>query len=329
MEDSDKQSVDLWTVLQDYLKYIKHDRTRVSLEDYVAASKAHRDSFVNAILHGGAGYLTIVIGLLSGLCELAKAIAIPLAPKFCQGLTCTSGWNAYTKTGPLVMAFMGISVLVIFSIFQFIGIEKYKARRSLPAKFPSYGCSLANVTISCLFATILMSVSIHLFILDLKMTWPHCLLSIAICTIRTSSVLPISIQVRKRQKNLILPLRILIALLLPFLLGCLLYVSPFSPRTVDSGYSTVVLELQLPFLLFWLGLVGSSEISIWKNGKRKKSDSIRSSKDAQNDLRTPEEWFVRALGYDVFIFCSLFCLLIVAVAGAAPLFVLIDTIPSL
>lgn len=329
MEDSDKQSVELWTVLQDYLKYIKHDRTRVSLEDYVAASKAHRDSFVGAILHGGAGYLTIVIGLLSGLCELAKAIAVPLAPKFCQGLTYTSGWSAYTKTGPLEMAFMGISVLAIFSIFQFIGIEKYKARRSLPAKFPSYGCSLGNVTISCLFAIILMSVSIHLFLLDVKNTWLHCLLSIAICAIRTSSVLPIAIQVRKRQKNLILPLRILIALLLPFLLGCLLYVSPFRPRTVDSGYSTVVLALQLSFLLFWLGLVGSSEISIWKNGKRKKSDSIRSSKDAQNDLRTPEEWFVRALGYDVFIFCSLLCLLIVAIAGAAPLFVLIDMIPSL
>ena len=54
MEDSDKQSIELWTVLQDYLKYIKHDRTRVSLEDYVVTSKAHRDSFVGAILHGGA-----------------------------------------------------------------------------------------------------------------------------------------------------------------------------------------------------------------------------------------------------------------------------------
>lgn len=174
-----------------------------------------------------------------------------------------------------------------------------------------------------------MSVSIHLFLLDLKKTWPHCLLSIAICTIRTSSVLPIAIQVRKRQKNLILPFRILTALLLPFLLGCLLYVSPFSPRAADSDYSTAVLALQLSFLLFWLGLVGSSEISVWKNGNRKKNDSIRNSKDAQNDLRTPEEWFVRALGYDVFTSCLLFCLLIVAIAGAAPLFVLIDMIPSL
>ena len=319
-----------WTILQRLCGYIKQGQERMPLEGYQSTIRTYRNALVRSVCNNGIGNITIFIGFLSGICELAAVFAIQLAPKFFSGLADNPGWNAYTEISPITTVAFGLAVLAIGKIFSYVSSEKYKARRGLPSVYPPYRCSWANICCTLLFSLILFYACLYFLSTSF---WPICLLSATISVFRLSWLLPSSVQIptikghKEKTIRLNPALRLSIALFAPLSVGLAIFKLNPWPALPPSQLLAMTLAVQLLLLMLWIAASGSQVVPIWHQEHRKNRTRNKATEPREEDVRTPEGWFIRNLPYNVFELICLFTLLVIAPIIPAPIFISLDLIP--
>lgn len=322
-----------WTILQSLYDYIMRKQERMPLEGYQSTMRTYRNALVRSVCNNGIGNITIFIGFLSGICELAAVFAIQLAPKFFSGLAVNPGWNAYTTTSPIAKVAFGLAVLAIGKIFSYISCEKCKARRGLPSVYPPYRCSWANICCTLLFSIVLFFACLYFLSIDFENNWPICLLSAAISVLRLFWLLPLSVQVptskshKEKTIRLNLALRLSIALFVPLAVSLVIF--ELNPRLSLPLSQLLAMTLAVQFLLLvlWLAASGSQVLPIWHQEHRKNRTRNKATEPREEDARVPKGWFFRNLPYNVIELICLFALLVIAPIIPAPIFMSLELLP--
>ena len=279
----------------------------LSVKDFNLRLKECCGAIARSVLASPA-YLTLLIGLLSGLCELARVFATMLVPIFIEGIRDSQSWQAFQKAGPLAMAALGTLTFGFGCILLNASIEKYRARRDLQSVYSRYGCFFPNLLASMLLASLVPAA--YLKNLSAFATNNTSLLLIATCIIsclRTSTLLPARIPLPCGKCINTRLGRFAFSAIVQTVLTCTAYAITcfFRWNKLPPEDLSKVLAVSFLFHITWLLVLGPRELEAliaidpFKTNSRtakhrQKGDACPSR---TTDLQTPKCWIRRNSPY--------------------------------